>query len=266
VSKYWHIISLGVQNTLVYRVNFFFRALFNLIPWLSSIVLWQAIFADKASPIAGYTLAQMVSYYLLVTMVDMLTTITEDDWQIANDIKDGLISQFLVKPLDYLSYRFCLFVSGRLIYTLAASLPVAVFLAWHHHFILPPADLATVAFFLWSIALAAVLTFLLSFIVATLAFWVLEISTFAFILLVFERITSGHMFPLDILPPPFTQCLMLTPFPYQMFFPVSIYMGRVTGVELYQGLIIQAGWVAILYCAARLLWQRGVRTYAAVGG
>ena len=36
---------------------------------------------------------------------------------------------------------------------------------------------------------------------ALLAFWVLEVSTFIFILFAFEYIAGGHLFPLDILPP-----------------------------------------------------------------
>ena len=55
----------------------------------------------------------MISYYLLVTIVDTLTAVNEDDWQIAADIKDGNISQFLLKPIDYLTYRICLFFSGK---------------------------------------------------------------------------------------------------------------------------------------------------------
>ena len=54
----------------------------------------------------------MISYYLLTTVVDALTAVNEDDWQIAADIKDGNISQFLLKPIDYLWYRLCLFLSG----------------------------------------------------------------------------------------------------------------------------------------------------------
>ena len=62
---------------------------------------------------AGYSLAGMISYYLLVTIVDTLTAVNEDDWQIAADIKDGNISQFLLKPINYLAYRLCLFFPGR---------------------------------------------------------------------------------------------------------------------------------------------------------
>ena len=56
----------------------------------------------------------MISYYLMVTIVDTLTAVTEDDWQIAADIKDGNISQFLLKPINYLAYRLCLFFSGKI--------------------------------------------------------------------------------------------------------------------------------------------------------
>ena len=99
-----------------------------------------------------------------------------------------------------------------------------------------------------------------------LAFWVLEVSTFIFILFAFEYLASGHLFPLDILPPALKHVLFFTPFPYQMYFPVSIYMGKITGAELWQGMIVQAGWVLVAYVFARFMWRRGVRHYGAFGG
>ena len=107
MKKYWHVINVGLQNILVYRVNFLFRSVFGLIPLMATIYLWRAIYAGKDSGdrVAGYTLASMISYYLVVTFVDMLTAVNEDDWQIAADIKDGNINQFLLKPIDYLIYR-----------------------------------------------------------------------------------------------------------------------------------------------------------------
>ena len=119
MMKYLHVLSIGVQNTLVYRVNFLFRAAFGLVPLMGTLYVWRAIYAGKADGelIGAYTLSGMVSYYLLVNFVDALTAVAEDDWQIAADIKDGNISQFLLKPIDYLAYRLCLYLSGRAIYT-----------------------------------------------------------------------------------------------------------------------------------------------------
>ena len=110
MKKYWHVLGIGVQNHLTYRVNFLARALFGLIPLTAMLYVWQTIYSGKGadSTVGTYSLPQMISYYLVMTIVDALTAVNEDDWQIATDIKDGNISQFLLKPIDYLWYRLCL--------------------------------------------------------------------------------------------------------------------------------------------------------------
>ena len=82
----------------------------------------------------------MIFYYLLVAVVDVLTAVNEDDWQIAADIREGNISQFLLKPMDYLWYRLCLFFSGRLAYMAMASCRWRfLFSASADYFCCPPA-------------------------------------------------------------------------------------------------------------------------------
>lgn len=266
MKKYWHVINVGIQNTMVYRTNFLFRSVFGLIPLFATISLWRAIFAGKEGEVAGYTLAQMTSYYLVITIVDAFTAVAEDDWQIAGDIKDGNISQFLLKPINYLAYRLCLYGAGRLVFIACAFLPVTIFiLVQREHFVMP-ADAATLGWFGVSLVLTALLQFFMSYTMALLAFWVLEVSTFIFILYAFEYIAGGHLFPLDILPPLALKALHFTPFPYQLFFPVNIYLGRVSGTALYQGLAIQACWVVAAFFLARFVWSRGIRKYSAVGG
>ncbi len=268
MKKYRHVLNIGIQNNLTYRFNFLARTLFGLIPLIAILYVWKAIYSgNRSSPTVGaYTFAEMVSYYLLATIVDALTAVNEDDWQIAADIKDGNISQFLLKPIDYLWYRLCLFLSGRITYLAVAALPLAIFVLCLHNYFVLPADWGRFAFFLVSVVLTAMLQFFMSYTMAMLAFWVLEVSTFIFILFAFEYIASGHLFPLDILPPALERVLYLTPFPYQLFFPISIYMGKATGPELVRGLSVQVLWVAATYLLARFAWKRGIKRYSAVGG
>ena len=266
MKKYWHVLNIGIQNTLVYRVNFLFRSLFGLIPLLAVISLWRAIYVGKETGVAGYTLAQMISYYLVVTIVDALTAVNEDDWQIATDIKDGNISQFLLKPIDYLTYRLCLFATGRLVYTVVAFLPVTLFIvSLGSYFVLPP-DASALGWFGVSLVMTGLLQFFMSYAMALLAFWVLEVSTFIFILFAFEYMAGGHMFPLDVLPAGLQHALFYTPFPYQMYFPIGVYMGKISGNDLWQGLLTQAIWVLLAYAFARFMWRRGVKKYSAFGG
>ncbi len=247
MNKYWHVIGVGVQNNLTYRFNFLARTLFGFIPLLAVVFLWRTIFADKAADatVATFTLAEMTSYYLIMTIADALTAVNEDDWQIAADIKDGNISQFLLKPVDYLCFRFCLYLSGRLTYIAVAALPIGLLIFCLRDYFGLPADGLTFGLFLVSLIMTALLQFLLSYTMAMLAFWVLEVSTFIFMLYAFEYIASGHMFPLDILPPVVKQALYFTPFPYQLYFPVGVYMGKITGPVLVRGLVMQSGWVVV---------------------
>jgi ABC-2 type transport system permease protein len=265
VKKYLHVLNIGIQNQLVYRVNFLFRACFGLLPLIATISLWRTIYAGEEGTVAGYTLAQMISYYLVVTLVDMLTAVNEDDWQIAADIREGQISQFILKPIDYMKYRFCLFLAGRAIYTAVAILPVALFIFFQREYFVAP-EWSTFGWFLLSVVMTALLQFFLSYAMALLAFWVLEVSTFIFILFAFEYIAGGHLFPIDILPPWLANVLSFTPFPYQLFFPVSIYVGKSTGDDLYRGLLIQFLWVVVAFLFARFMWARGIRKYSAFGG
>jgi ABC-2 type transport system permease protein len=268
VRKYLHVLSIGIQNTLVYRVNFLFRAAFGLIPLMGTLFVWRTIYADKGpgAMVGQYTLSAMISYYLLVTFIDALTAVAEDDWQIAADIKDGNISQFLLKPVDYLTYRLCLYVSGRAIYTTVALVPVTLFAFYLREYLVAPPDLLTAGLFVVSTLLAGLLQFFLAYTSALLAFWVLDVSTFIFILFAFEYIASGHLFPLDILPPALAKVIQFTPYPYLCFFPAGVYLGRVQGAELWQGLAIQVGWVIAGYFLARFVWARGIRRYSAAGG
>lgn len=267
MKKYWHVINIGIQNNLTYRFNFLARTLFGLIPLIAILYVWRTIFYGKGGGmVGGYSFPQMVSYYLLVTIVEALTAVNEDDWQIAADIKDGNISQFLLKPVDYLTYRLCLFFSGRLTYLAVAVLPLTVFVfCLRKYFVLPP-DVATLGWFLVSIILTALLQFFTSYAMAMLAFWVMEVSTFIFILFAFEYLASGHLFPLNILPAGVGRVLYFTPFPYQLFFPVSVYLGKSTGADLARGLLTQLFWVLISYWLARFAWNRGIKKYAAAGG
>ena len=146
----------------------------------------------------------------MVAVVDVLTAVNEDDWQIAADIREGNISQFLLKPIDYLWYRLCLFFSGRIAFMSMACLPLAVFIfCFRGYFVGAGQRDGACARSWFRSLLTALLQFFISYTMAMLAFWLLEISTFIFILFAFEYLASGHLFPLDLLPPALQHAALL---------------------------------------------------------
>jgi ABC-2 type transport system permease protein len=266
MKKYLHVISIGLQSNLAYRFNYLTRTLFSFIPLFAMISLWRTIYQNHNGTASGFSESEMMFYYLLVAVVDVLTAVNEDDWQIAADIREGNISQFLLKPVDYLWYRLCLFFAGRIAFIAVAAVPLAVFIVCFRQYVLPPVNLTALLVLPISLLLTALLQFFISYGMAMLAFWLLEISTFIFILFAFEYLASGHLFPLEILPPALKEVLYFTPFPYQLYFPISIYLGKTAGVELWRGLACQLLWVVAAYFFARWMWRRGIKKYSAFGG
>jgi ABC-2 type transport system permease protein len=266
LAKYAKIFSIGLQNTVVYRWNFLLRSLFEVVPLLGTVYLWRALFASRGQPIGGYEFQSMVYYFLLTLLAGNLTTPTDDEWQIAADIREGQLNALLSKPLDYLSYRVCLFLGYRAIYA-AVTLPFAVLLLiCFHSYVTIPQHAITWLWTAISLGMAAFLQFFLAYAIAMLAFWILEISTIVFIVFSFEYFLSGHMFPLDLAPGGVRSVLEWLPFTYELFFPVAVFLEKVQRLDLYQGLAIQAGWMVAAWGLGRLLWTRGVRRYGAFGG
>jgi ABC-2 type transport system permease protein len=264
--KYSTVFSIGLQDTFVYRWNFLLRALFSIIPLLGTIFIWRAIFQARGATIAGYDASEMIFYFLLSMLVESLVTPTEDEWRIAAEIRDGQISALIIKPLDHLAYRTSLFLSYRGLYSLVILPVVAVIFFFFREYLRLPSHLATWPAFAASIGMAALLQFFIAYSLAMMAFWILEISTVVFLFYSFEYLLSGQLFPLDIMPAWLQGFIHWSPFTYEHFFPLQIYLERVQGPALARGLAIQFTWMLVMFGVARLLWRLGVRKYQAVGG
>src|SRR4051794_27236052 len=197
MEKYLSVFNIGLQNTFVYRWNYFLRALFALIPLAGTVFLWRAVFQERGGGLHGYDYGSMIYYYLLTILVSNLVTPTEDEWQIAADIREGQINSFITKPMNYLGYRCSIFLSGRLVYTAVTILPIAAIFIYFRHFIILPNDPWTWLAALLSLVMSAFIQFFLTYALSMMAFWILEISTIVFIVYSFEYFLGGQMFPLD---------------------------------------------------------------------
>ena len=266
IGKYLTVFNIGIQNTFVYRWNYFLRALFGLIPLAGTVFLWRAIFQERGGSMHGYDYGSMIYYYLLTLLVANLVTPTEDEWQIASDIREGQINALLTKPMSYLAYRFSIFLSGRLVYTAVTILPIAIIFFYFRSYITLPDSLTTYVWAFVSLLMSAFIQFFITYSLAMMAFWILEISTVVFIVYSFEYFLGGQMFPIDIMPAGVQAVMKWLPFYYELFCPIAIFLERLKGPQLFQAIAIQAGWLLLSWAAARAMWKRGLGHYQAVGG
>src|SRR3989454_5545498 len=163
LQKYLSVFNIGLQNTFVYRWNYFLRALFGLIPLAGTVFLWAAVFKERGGGLHGYDYSSMIYYYLLTILVSNLVVPTEDEWQIAADIREGQINALLTKPMSYLAYRFSIFWSSRLVYTAVTLPPIALIFVYFRQYIALPANPMTYLYAILSLFLAAVMQFFITY-------------------------------------------------------------------------------------------------------
>src|SRR5437899_8479110 len=207
LQKYLSVFNIGLQNTFVYRWNYFLRALFGLIPLAGTVFLWSAVVKERGGGLHGYDYSSMIYYYLLTILVSNLVVPTEDEWQIAADIREGQINALLTKPMSYLAYRLSIFLSGRLVYSFVTLPPIAVIFVYFRDYIVLPTDPLIYVLTTVSILMAAFFQFFITYSLAMFAFWILEITTILFIVYSFEYFLGGEIFAIDVMASDVQSCM-----------------------------------------------------------
>jgi len=265
-TKYRHVFLVGLQSSIVYRWNFATRATFSLVHLVFVFLLWTAAFETQGT-VGGFTLGQTLTYFVALLVLQFFISAFNEDYQISEEIRNGMINQFLLKPINYFIYRFTLFLSARLISGCLALVPVLLAAP----LFLTRLDLPLAASHLWlglpALFMSALIQFTIAYIFGLLTFWFLEIQSFVILSMAIEMVLGGQIFPLDLLPDTLFRISQFLPYYYQMYFPAAIFTGRLSDpAVIAEGLVIQAFWVAALLGLAHLLWTRGLRRHTAVGG
>lgn len=268
LAKYRQVFLTGIQTNLVYRWTFALRASFSLLHLAYVFILWSAAYSGKEE-IGGFPLQATLTYFTLLLVLQFFLGAQNDDYEVSEEIRNGLINQFLTKPINYFGYRLSLYFSARLVTGSLALLPLLVALPLlGPHLALPgPEHAALYAIAIPSLLFSSLIQFTIAYCFGLLTFWFLEIQSFVILSLAVEAVLGGQVFPLDLMPGWLYEISRWLPYYYQMYFPAALLTGRITDLNTaLQGLAIQAGWVVALMIFARLLWTRGLRRHTAVGG
>ncbi|HEX3599406.1 MAG TPA: ABC-2 family transporter protein [Lacipirellulaceae bacterium] len=273
VQTWWTILRICIEERLIYRGDFWLGTLMRFLPIVTQIFLWGAVFegmratqGGAGQQIAGYSYHDFVAYYLLTTISRAFSSMPGLAGSIALQIRNGEIKKYLVQPVDLIGFLLLMRVAHKLVYYGIAILPFAIvfymcrgyFPGW------PPAGV-TIAF-ITSLIFSFLLGFFLEATIGMIGFWFLEVSSLLFLYMLFNFLFSGQMFPLDMLPKPWSTIVQLTPLQYLAYFPSAVFLQKVQGHDLWVGLSVQAAWVLFFIVASRVTFWRGVKRYSGFGG
>lgn len=227
--------------------------------------LWSGVFSTNPL-VFGYNSSEMLTYVFLTLIVATFVLSAPSADNIGGEISNGELSNYLLRPVNYIKYWFVRDLSSKLLNMVFAFIEISImYLLLRPVLILPNSWLVWVGFGVMCL-LAVVLNYFISCAARFVAFWTPE-STWgvAFVVLVLVDVLGGGVFPIDILPDWGQVALQFTPFPYLIYYPIAVFIGEVTGWELVRILIQTILWVVISYFLAKWIWKKGLMVYGSEG-
>lgn len=265
-NKYWFSFLMGMQSAMEYRANFFLSIFAAIIPIFIQTFLWIAVYENSSgSVLFGYSFAQIIQYTVIAQLVSRFVR-TDFEYEINEDIKNGGLNKFIIRPIGYFTYRLCCFI-GQKVVNLVIMIVLFLLSIFTLKFYLGTIiTIEAIIGFSFSLGLSLCLNFVIFFCVSTLCFWLNEIGFIFEAVRIIIITLSGGIFPLNIFGTKAVSVLNYMPFKYTINFPVDVLNAQITGLALIKGLLIQIGWILVILMLANLFWFIGTKKYVAVGG
>src|SRR3989338_9325814 len=270
MGKYSRVALTSWQRAMVYRWNTALEVVGYLATTIISISLWQFIFAKTGGQsIRGYTPQEMVNYLIVSGYLANAFWFTAQGNRIMNDIKDGVISNYLAKPMGILKYYLSYGLTGKAFQIMMSTIGLVGLLVVFGIAGIPFAihsDLFHVAFFIVLFVLAALIQFFIFSSTSLLAFWMEEVWGISFVVRVFADIAAGAFLPLTFFSVSWQHFFNFLPFRYIISVPANVLLMRLDIQQSLVAIISSFAWMCTFYFCSLLLLRRGVRHYSAVGG
>ncbi|MBV9080535.1 MAG: ABC-2 family transporter protein [Elusimicrobia bacterium] len=263
-AKYPTLFSLSWQKQLEVRSDFFFERTRSIAVLISLYYLWSALLANRTD-VGGYARGQILTYVLAMTLLRawVLACVTD---RIPSEIARGKISELLLRPISHVGYWATQDAANKALNMMSAIVEVGIFaLIVRPPIVLPPSPLAWLAFALATLGGMA-LYFEMSYLLGVMGFWTAQSWGPRFCFEIVLEFCAGAYFPVDLLPPAAQKIIGVLPFPYLIFHPLSIFLGRTPPSGYASVFAHQIVWITALGVLGRALWRAGLRRYAAEGG
>jgi ABC-2 type transport system permease protein len=266
MKKYLSVFKISFAQEFAYRLNFIMWRVRNVMQIILVYFLWSTVFYDPTREVFGYNREKILTYVFGILILRALV-FSARMVDMAGEIANGDITNYLLKPINYFKYWMTRDLASKTLNLSFATVEITAL-----YFIFRPqlfiqGDFLILVATLAAVILAMALFFCILFLVNMVTFWMPEngwAAQFLFVNIIADFL-SGGVFPIDILPVLWQKILYALPFPYLLFFPLQVYLGKVGGGEMIRGLVIAFVWVTVLLLSVRTVWSRGIRRYSAEG-
>jgi len=263
MKKYLLTYKMGIQKALTYRSVEIIWIISAFLTPLLFMTLWSR---NAQSGVSSMNLSEIVTYYFLITLFSQLLS-PHIEWDIARDINEGSLSNYLLKPYKYFIHQIIYELAWKTVTQIFNLIPIVIFAVIFRQYIsIPQITISKIAFILMLCALSYLLTFLIQYFLGLLSFWMTQIRSFFRIYYMSTGFFSGRYFPLILMPALLIKISKYMPFQYFWYFPTMMILDKENIINKYSSLLIIFIWIIIFIFIIHFTWKKGVRDYSSYGG
>ncbi|NCQ34251.1 hypothetical protein GW813_04055 [bacterium] len=270
LGLYASFVRLSFLKFLAYRLRYYTGVISYTIFISGHYYIYSALFRSGtpgpggAVTIGGLTLPEMVTY-VAVGWIGRSFYFNNISRQLSRMVVEGEIAMQLIKPFHLQTVMLSEAVGESCFRLMMFTLPITVVIVPLFH-LLGPTDFALYPWTFLSFCLALVIYSQWNFLIGCLAFYLKNIQGVLRAQMVSMDFLTGVLIPFTLFPHWFQVVVQWLPFQGISYIPVTIFLGKRTGPELYQAIGLQFAWAIGLFILARLVFKFSVRRVIAQGG
>lgn len=262
MKKYFAVFKVNWQKSFEYRSEFIGHVGMGIISFAVLYFVWSAIFKSR-NMFGNYTFSSMITY-LAMTKFLHFTRRGNISRMIGDEIKEGKLSLYLLKPVSYLKWWFSVFLADRFFEFLVRLVLLGMFFLVLPKIIMMPKAFDLLRFMLF-LSISLLVNYLNNLMIACVTFWITDVRLFRSTIQMMITFLAGELVPIDVMPPMIKKLSLLLPFQFTTFFPIKIYQGALSQTEIFRGLFLSLIWIFLIYFLLKWSWQKGLKRYEAVG-
>jgi ABC-2 type transport system permease protein len=263
MRAYFPIARATYMVGIVYRFGFLFTILGNIVYLGVAYYLWKSIYR-YSDVIRGLTFNETFLYVGLGSAIFILLK-TYADWYIHYEIREGLIANYLIKPLDFQIYNLFANLGSLLMNLTAITLPTALLLGFV--FKVKVAYGPGLFLFPLSLFLAFLISFSIDYAIGLMGFYSESVWGLSTTKEIIVTVFSGALIPLQFFPEAMQKILFWLPFQAIYHTPLMMLTRPIQGWDVFLSMMaVQLAWAFVLFVAARIFYNQAIKVLRIAGG
>ncbi len=261
MKKYFTTFKTNLIKIFAERETVFIWSIASALDMSAIVALWLAGNTEK---IGNFTRSELISYYLIIFFLEQFIG-WWCFWTINPAIRDGTISNYLLKPISYFKVVFSQEFAYKLINLFTHFVIGSILVFFLRNHITFSLSFPIIVKIIPAILIAIGINYFTHFAMGCATFFWTESQFLADFHWMGSTLLGGKIIPLAFFPAMILPFFKWNPFRFTFSLPAEILLGQLNGAEYIKALSVGLIWLIFIITIAAILWKKGLKHYGAYG-